>query len=355
MQNWRKQKNSRVQTTILFLLVGLMLFIPFMSLHASGNNLWESFWTLRYSIPFLFFFVGGFLMNYYVLVPYLFIERKYTQYALGVVLTFALMSYLCHFLSHLIIEEELFVQWMPSLLPLSAILAYYGAMLFLNILLILAAISLRSSQYNNFLYKEQERLEKVMATDELARLKGQLNPHFLFNTLNNISSLSAFDPDATQTSIARLSEMLRYVLYESSEPKVALQKDLHFMENYIDLMNIRYEDTLKLDVQLQTAHPEWQIPPMLFISLLENAYKYGASSLHKCQINVKLEEQEEGLTFTVGNTLLTESEMQSKKKGGVGLVNLEKRLELLFPGKHKLTYGVTGDGYYEAKLELTIG
>ena len=152
--------------------------------------------------------------------------------------------------------------------------------------------------------------------------------------------------------------MLRYVLYETSDARVPLQKDLDFIQNYIDLMNIRYEDTLHLDVNLKTAHPEYQIPPMLYISLLENAFKYGASSLHPCQLEAKLEEglnkdgKLESLTFTVKNTLLTEEEMRNKKKGGMGLQNLEKRLNLLYPGKHQLTCGETGDGSYVAKLEL---
>ena len=359
MNQQYKLKTSWGQLAVLCFVIWLMFFIPFLGHMAAGQSSEQAFFSLRYVTPIYFLWIGTFCLNYFWLVPRYFLQRKYMKFIILQLLVYWVLNLgagqLAFYLYDISHNAAIFGK---QEIPKGFFVTYHLINLLFIILLTVAAISLRATQLNKLLQKEKAQMEKERTEGELERLKGQLNPHFLFNTLNNISSLAAFDPDATQTSIARLSDMLRYVLYETSDARVPLQKDLDFIQNYIDLMNIRYEDTLHLDVNLKTAHPEYQIPPMLFISMLENAFKYGASSLHPCQIQALLEEKLnkdgklEGLTFTVKNTLLTEEEMRNKKKGGMGLQNLEKRLNLLYPGKHQLTCGETGDGSYVAKLEL---
>ena len=191
------------------------------------------------------------------------------------------------------------------------------------VLFILAAIALR-------VQKRNQQLEMEAAVAERERLKSQLNPHFLFNTLNNISSLAAFDPDATQASISRLSDMLRYVLYEGSKPVTPIRDEMAFMEDYVELMRLRYADTLKVSLALEPV--EGELPPLLYISLLENAFKHGASSRHACYIRASFGEKEGGwFCFTVANSLLpTEERNASKQAGGVGIENLRRRLCLLY-------------------------
>ena len=357
-----KLKTTWGQLAVLCIVIWLMFFIPFLGQIAAGQSMEHAFYSLQYVTPIYFLWIGIFCLNYFWLVPRYFLRKKYTKYLLLLILVYWLLNLASGQLAFFLYRPDHLVDntamWgIHDILPELFAMFHLVNLLFC-ILITVASISLRVTQLNKLLQEEKAEMEKERTEGELERLKGQLNPHFLFNTLNNISSLAAFDPDATQTSIARLSDMLRYVLYETSDARVPLQKDLDFIQNYIDLMNIRYEDTLHLDVNLKTAHPEYQIPPMLYISLLENAFKYGASSLHPCQIQALLEEKLnkdgklESLTFTVKNTLLTEEEMRNKKKGGMGLQNLEKRLNLLYPGKHQLTCGETGDGSYVAKLEL---
>ena len=354
-----KLRTSWGQFPLLAFLIWLMFFIPFLGHMATGKGVEQAFYSLKYVTPLYFLWIGTFCLNYFWLVPRYFLRKKYMVFWLLQILFYWMLNMgagqLAFYLYEISDNAAIFGRHEA---PKEFFVLYHLINLLLIILITVAAISLRTTQLNKLLQDEKAQIEKERTEGELERLKGQLNPHFLFNTLNNISSLAAFDPDATQTAIARLSDMLRYVLYETSDARVPLQKDLDFIQNYIDLMNIRYEDTLHLDVDLKTSHPEYQIPPMLFISLLENAFKYGASSLHECRLQAKLEEQIdkdgrlEGLTFTVRNTQLTDEEMRNKEKGGVGLQNLEKRLCLLYPDQHQLTCEETGDGYYVAKLEL---
>ena len=330
------------------IIIPILLMMPF-----SEHDFSEAFFKLKYVIPFLMQWVGLFFFNYFWFVPKYYLQHRWKAYFLGNVIAFLFLGQVGGIVYGIVINRSTNFEFLVGI-PWEIGMAFQMSTLFIAVLFAILAITLRSGQLNSYLQKEAERKDKELIHGELDRLKGQLNPHFLFNTLNNISSLAAFDPDGTQVAIGQLSEMLRYVLYETSAPKVPLQKDLDFLQNYIDLMMIRYDESLKLDVHLQIPHPETQIAPMLFISLLENAFKYGASSLHPCSIAVKLEETDGGLCFTVRNTLLTDEEMASKKQGGVGLVNLEKRLELLYPEAHKLTYGKLESDYYEAKLELTL-
>lgn len=349
------------QLALLGTIIWLMFFIPFMGQIAAGQSVEGALFSLKYAIPIYFLWIGTFCVNYFWLVPRYFLRKRYIKYIVLLVLAYWLLNLGSGQLAFFLYPEpgggHAPIFGKEDFRPEFFVMFHLGNLLFI-ILITVTAISLRTTQLNKLLQEEKVQMEKERTEGELERLKGQLNPHFLFNTLNNISSLAAFDPDATQTSIARLSDMLRYVLYETSDARVPLQKDLDFIQNYINLMNIRYEDTLHLDVDLRTSHPEYQIPPMLFISLLENAFKYGASSLHECQLQVRLEEQMnkesklESLSFTVKNTMLTDEEMRNKEKGGVGIENLEKRLDLLYPDKYQLTCGKAGDGYYVAKLEL---
>lgn len=333
---------------------GLFIFIFLLVSVGTGSNWLEAFFRLKYAVPFLLSLITGFLINYLWLIPTFLRQKKVSIYIIANVITLFFMHFEAGVLVYLIMDlkdyDFTLVPQIPEELRLAAQLGFF----LIYFLIILCAVFLHVQQWNRKLLWEAEIQAKEKASNELERLKGQLNPHFLFNTLNNISSLSAFDPDATQISISKLSDMLRYVLYDSSAAQVPLHKDLDFLQNYIDLMNIRYVDTLKLDVQLQTSHPELMVPPMLCISLLENAYKYGASSLHPCFITVQLVESETELTFIVRNSLLTTEELNSKYKGGIGFDNLEKRLELLFPGEHLLSYGEIGDGEFESKLTIHL-
>lgn len=351
----KEKKRLIVDWTDIMTLVfvfAMLLFIPQLIIVAMGSSWLEAFFYLKYAVPALFVLTGNFLIHYFFLIPrYSLYRKSITKYLVGFIISYILLNF-GNYILGVIIFSDVTITGLPQM-PLELSLAFQVLFFMLNLLLIITAFSLRYRQRNRHLELLQIEQEKERAQNELHRLKGQLNPHFLFNTLNNISSLAGFDPDATQESISRLSDMLRYVLHDSSADLVPLRKDLEFMQNYMDLMQIRYEDTLQLKVKVQISDEDWQIPPMLFISLLENAYKYGASSLHPCSIELTLQENSRQLLFSIENTMLTPQELASKTKGGVGLQNLKKRLELVYPNKHSLCYGEDREqNHFHAQIEI---
>lgn len=199
----------------------------------------------------------------------------------------------------------------------------------------------------------QRELEKERAEAELQNLKSQLNPHFLFNTLNNIYSLIAFSPERAQEAVHDLSRLLRYVLYESSQPMVPLEKDLDFLRNYIELMRIRLPRHVELKTDLISSAPGTLIAPLLFISLVENAFKHGVSNNKPSFIDIKIHQEKNLVVCAISNSYFPKTSGQDKSGSGIGLVNLERRLSLLYPGHHAFRCEQEGDAY-RSSLSITL-
>ena len=192
----------------------------------------------------------------------------------------------------------------------------------------------------------------------MQNLKSQLNPHFLFNTLNNIYSLIAFSPERAQEAVHDLSRLLRYVLYDSSQPMVPLEKELDFIRNYVELMRIRLPEHVKLTTDISPAPHETQdaahlvtcliqtqVTPLLFISLIENAFKHGVSHNKPSFIDLKIHQEGTRIVCSIRNSDFPKDNGQDKSGSGIGLQNLSRRLELLYPSHHIFTYGQKGDEY----------
>ena len=312
MKKWFSHMDVAVQV----LLWAMALLSPFLGVLASGEPMSVAFMVTSYALPYVLFLMLVFYGNYFFLIPGFLFRRRSLAFVLGNVALVGLLRLLL----------DVFMHWQlgggPPI-PSGVRVASNLLSTLVIVLFILSAIALR-------VQKRNRQLEVEAAVAERERLKSQLNPHFLFNTLNNISSLAAFDPDATQASISRLSDMLRYVLYEGNKPLTPLSEETAFMEDYVELMRLRYADTLKVSLALEPV--EGELPPLLYISLLENAFKHGASSRHACYIRASFGEEEGGwLCFTVANSLLPPEERQaSGRAGGVGIENLRRRLRLLY-------------------------
>ena len=160
---------------------------------------------------------------------------------------------------------------------------------------------------------------------ELEWLKNQLNPHFLFNTLNNISSLVQIDADKAQDAIAQLSDLMRYAMYETRHETVPIQGEVDFMRNYIELMKLRCNDKTEVNCQLSTVNCQQDIAPLLFISLIENAFKHGVSSSRPSKIDIRMEQQDDNLVFTCDNTNFPKDDTD-RSGSGIGLENTRRRL-----------------------------
>ena len=187
---------------------------------------------------------------------------------------------------------------------------------------------------------------------ELQNLKSQLNPHFLFNTLNNIYSLIQLDPDRAQQTVHDLSRLLRYVLYDSSRPTVPLKAEMDFLGNYIELMRIRLPRHVRLDVSLPENPSHTLVAPLLFISLVENAFKHGVSNDRPSFIDIDIREEEGVLACRIENSFFPKSGAD-RSGSGIGLANLCRRLEMIYPGRYEMKYGQHGDTY-ETLLRINL-
>lgn len=175
---------------------------------------------------------------------------------------------------------------------------------------------------------EEERRRNAEA--ELTWLKNQLNPHFLFNTLNNISSLTQIDADKAQESIGEFSELLRYALYESNVKKVKLTDETEFMKNYINLMSLRCNEMTLVETRFDSFDESLTISPLLFISLIENAFKHGISSHKDSFVKIDMGLDGNDLVFSCENSI-HERASENRSGSGIGLENMLRRLDLLYP------------------------
>lgn len=183
---------------------------------------------------------------------------------------------------------------------------------------------------------ERKELEKAKTEAELKNLKSQINPHFLLNTLNNIYALIEFNPPKAQTAVEDLSKLLRHLLYDNNEMYVPLTKEVEFIKNYIELMRIRLSKNVELTTNIQTRPgSSTHIAPLIFISLIENAFKHGVSGNKKSFITISLIEKDDGIVeFVCTNSAFPKSNTD-KSGSGIGLQQVKRRLELIYPNQHK--------------------
>ena len=201
--------------------------------------------------------------------------------------------------------------------------------------------------------KDQKKLlelEKKSLEHQLEYLRYQINPHFFMNTLNNIHALVDIDPAKAQETILELSKMMRFVLYEGDKQGVSLTREFEFIRTYIKLMRLRYSDKVKITIDLPTEAPDKNIPPLMLISFVENAFKHGISYQHESFINIKVEVEQEHLHFLCSNS---KADKPNKEKGGVGLTNVKQRLNLLYDNRYTLNIQDT-QNIYTVELILPL-
>lgn len=199
--------------------------------------------------------------------------------------------------------------------------------------------------------QHKQKLEQDKTMAELAMLKAQINPHFFFNSLNSIYSLTYTDIEDSRNALHTLSRMMRYLLY-STEETTTLLKEAEFMKDFIALMKLRANSKLTITTDIPEKIHDYPIVPMLLLPLVENAFKHGIHATDKSEIHIALRQDGSNLEFEVENTYFEKSSTASE--GGIGLTNTKRRLHLIYPHKHSLICGVTKDGMYNVKLQITL-
>jgi len=215
------------------------------------------------------------------------------------------------------------------------------------------AIGLRYAESSVRKTAEIKELEKEKLNSELALLKNQVSPHFFFNTLNNIYSLIEVNQKDAQGAVLSLSKMMRYMLYESEHGDTKLSHEIGFMEGYIDLMKLRMSERVKLTVDFPSDYEDHDLPPLLFIPFIENAFKHGVSYQGKSFIDVSLRSDSKQITFITRNSIGTANGNAPSASSGIGLDNVRKRLALLYPGRHVLKTGEEGS-VFTAELVIDM-
>ena len=199
--------------------------------------------------------------------------------------------------------------------------------------------------------KQQIALQKTAA--ELAVLKLQISPHFLFNTLNNIRWLARQKSDATEDSVVKLSQLLRYMIYQAKHDKVPLEQEILHLENYIELQKMRLSEKNTVSFTYEGNVSQWSIEPLLFIPFVENAFKYGLHSQNESEIIISLTVENSQLRFFVKNPVFKNNFPEKAEDSGIGIQNVEKRLLLHYPEKHELNI-VNMGGYFSVDLTINL-
>jgi len=198
---------------------------------------------------------------------------------------------------------------------------------------------------------QKEKLEKEKAISELALLKSKVNPHFLFNTLNNIDALIYDDPDKASQSLLKLSEIMRYMSYETISEYVSLSKELNYISNIVSLYMLRVSNPELIRLDIPQNYPDLNVAPMLFIPFIENAFKYATFKGKNRGFEIKFRIEETKIYFTIVNHYDTIGRTSGSQYGGTGLTNVKQRLEHIYKEKHNLNI-TDKDGLF--KVELII-
>jgi two-component system LytT family sensor kinase len=198
--------------------------------------------------------------------------------------------------------------------------------------------------------KQKKLLENERLNAELNFLKLQINPHFLFNTLNSIYSQAHFKSEQTEHSILKFSRIMRYVLYDSAADKISLTQDLEYISNYIDLQQLRLSKNITIQYSLTGTVAGLSVAPLLLITFIENAFKHGISYTAPSEIKIAIAVTGRALSLTVENAI---TQLNRSSTGGVGMINARRRLDVLYPNRHLLDV-VENDHLYIVNLKIEL-
>jgi len=318
------------------LLLSLVLLSPGLISYVTSNDatvVWDS---LKISAYWLAPAVIVYLINFYLCVPFLWFRHRFWLF--GLVNAMLIMA--CN--SHIIYNN---INSLPDVYR-----AGYSSLLIISLLVNLMAIGIALSI--QYVMRQSEKKQKKVEA-ELAWLKNQINPHFLFNTLNNISSLAQIDGDETQEAIMQLSDLLRYAMYETNKPKVPLEGEVEFMRNYIELMKLRCNEMTEIRSEFIVHNSKIEIAPLLFISLIENAFKHGMNSNAPATIDINMVQTDSTLVFTCDNTN-NPKPSKDRSGSGIGLENTRRRLNLIYPNHYQWEQTITPENIYHIKITLEL-
>jgi Putative regulator of cell autolysis len=306
---------------------------------------WNKGLTLL-SIQFVFTLLIAYF-NYYYLLPRFLKHKSWSRYIFEFLVPFLVVIFARITVHRLIIDGYTH----QDRYAYSSMFVVQSVIITLFIAIFIGFLRFVKDWFEFEATKKEVENEKLIA--ELNFLKAQINPHFLFNTLNNLYYLAYSKSPNTTEVISKLSQVMRYMIHDSNHPRVLLTKEIEYMENYIDLERLRLNDQTTIDLKIQGNTAGVVIAPLILITFLENAFKHGVTSTSSASwINILIEVEGKELSFVVENSKgANGTQIESS---GIGLANVKRRLDLLYPERHELKVEDQPDRYYiELKLNLS--
>lgn len=347
---------SRKIESLLYLLIWAFVFsVPYFSERSSGHVNWDEViknWSHVFGYLILF------LINVSILVPRLLLTKRYLHYFVAVSVLIIAVVGIGIIPSFLPPQSGAGTDVARGILPPTQqahmqkppIMAIADNLI-IGILLIGAGTTIKLM--SKWLSEEKLRkdAEKEQLKTNLALLRHQVSPHFFMNTLNNIHTLIEMDLEKAQDAVERLSTLMRYLLYDSAQSTIELKKEIEFIYSFISLMQLRHSDEVEVTVLIPDQIPDIKIPPMLFISLLENAFKHGVNYPAKSYIYFEIQIHENTLACIIRNSKHKTVANQLDEYPGIGLENIRKSLNLLYQQDYRLDIS---DKEHEFEVNLTI-
>jgi sensor histidine kinase YesM len=315
-----------------------------------GPNGWNRMigdWTNLFLLLLLF------LVNIFLLVPRLLFNDKRSQYFFIVTVMIFAVSVIS-LIFHPIGPPQPSGMGIPPPEIQYNLLPFLGTILN-NLIAALLIIGSSTAFELEFKWRSEQQLrkdaEKEQLKTNLALLRHQVSPHFFMNTLNNIHALIDINTEHAKDAIVRLSTLMRYLLYDSAQGTIALKKEIEFINSFVSLMQLRYSDQVDIQVKMPEHIPDIHIPPMLFVSFLENAFKHGVSYQSKSFIHFELKMQTNNLFCSIKNSKHNAHTSQDGEYMGIGMENIKKSLQLLFRDNYSLNIA---DNQNSFEVDLTI-
>ncbi|MEL6558267.1 MAG: sensor histidine kinase [Bacteroidota bacterium] len=325
MQNSLSIRRLLLHFTVIATIVSAVSVLMYLTRLEGITNKSLSYYIVQGLTGVMLFVLPPVYFNIYWLIPKFLVTKKYLIYGLLAVVTVIVWGIIIGTAEpwtdeHWFGDQSQSIDWSGGILAVALLMIISG---FINL------------AYRWFIQSTKiKQLENDRLLMELSVLKNQINPHFFFNTLNNLYALSLEHSAQTPGVILKLSEMMRYAIYECKEPKVQLLHEIKYIENYLSLEKIRQDESCEVTFEHHISANDIFIAPMVLLVFIENAFKHGFGTLAShAYIHIKLHNDEESIYFVVKNNF---GEVENNSEKGLGLDNVKRRLSLLYPGMHDL-------------------
>ncbi|MFK8104288.1 MAG: sensor histidine kinase [Saprospiraceae bacterium] len=295
--------------------------------------------TMTWEFVNVLFYATIVYFNLYFLIPNYLTEKKFLNYCLLLLASIAVITPI----------KLVIFYWIFSLFSKSPETIISNQIWHFISIFLAAGTSTLFKIISDWMKYQRDRkdLQTQTMQSELKFLKSQINPHFLFNTLNNLYALTLKKSDKAPEIVIKLSEMMRYMLYECNEKRVLLSKEIHYLKNYLDLEKLRQGKNVEINFEIQGQVLHQKIAPLMFIPFLENSFKHGLSNqIAHGFVNIYLDVQDKSVHLFIENSKPETLPLQEhKRSGGIGLVNVRRRLNLLYPEQYELSIKDNPDSY----------